>query len=76
MLNKGEYIGHLENINKEENSQPHENSDAYTTTSVTMKRMMSEQVELDTFEPPHHKLQPNIKAKLEALLKDYKSQFA
>ena len=35
MFNKGEYIDHLENINEEENSQPHENSDAYTTSSVT-----------------------------------------
>ena len=31
--------------------------------------MMSEQVEPDTFEPPCHKLKPNIKAKLAALLK-------
>ena len=75
MFNKGEYIGHLKNINEEENSQPHENSDVYTS-SVTMKRMMSEQVELDTFEPPCHKLKPNIKTKLEALLKEYNSQFA
>ena len=76
MLNKGEYIGHLENNDEEENSQLHENLDAYTTSSVTMKRMMSEQVELDAFEPPHHKLKPNIETKLEALLKNYKSQFA
>ena len=76
MFSKGEYIGHLENINEEDNSQPHDNSDAYTTNSVTTKRMMSEQVEPDTFEPPHHKLKPNIKNKLETLLKEYKSQFA
>ena len=62
MFNKGEYIGHLENINEEVNSQPHENSDTYTASSVTTKRMMSEQVELDTFEPPHHNLKPNIKS--------------
>ena len=49
MFNKGEYIGHLENIDEEENSPPHENLDAYTTSSVTMMRMMSEQVELDKF---------------------------
>ena len=75
-FNKGEYIGHLENINEEENSQPHENSDAYTTSSVTMRKMMSEQGEWETVEPPHHKLKPNIKTKLKALLKEYKSQFA
>ena len=38
--------------------------------------MMSEQVEPDTFEPPCHKLKPSIEAKLEALLKEYASQFA
>ena len=69
-FSKGEYIGHLENINEEENLQPHENSDTYTTSSVTRKRMMSKQVELDTFEPPCHKLKPSIKTKLEALLKE------
>ena len=31
---------------------------------------MSEQVEPDTFDPPHHKLYPNIETKLEALLKE------
>ena len=38
--------------------------------------MMAEQVELDTFKPPHHKLKQHIEAKLEALLKEYASQFA
>ena len=37
--------------------------------------MMSEQVEPDAFEPPCHKLKSNIKAKLEAILKEYESQF-
>ena len=38
--------------------------------------MMSEQVEPDAFESPHHKLKPTIEAKLEALLKEYTYQFA
>ena len=38
--------------------------------------MMSEQVEPNAFEPPCHKLKPNIEAKLEALLKKHASQFA
>ena len=75
-FNKGEHTGCLGNINEEKNPQPHENLDAYTTSSVSTKRMMSEQVELDTFEPPNHKLNPNIKTKIEALLKEYESQFA
>ena len=32
-------------------------------------------MEPDAFEPPHHKLKPSIEAKLEALLKEYASQF-
>ena len=63
-FNKGEYIGHLGNINEEKHSQPHENSDAYTTSSVVTKRMITEQVEPDTFEPPCQKLKPNIESKL------------
>ena len=38
--------------------------------------MMAEQVKPDTFHPPHHKLQPSIESKLDALLKEYASQFA
>ena len=37
--------------------------------------MMTEQVIPDTFKPPHHKLQQHIEVKLEALLKEYASQF-
>ena len=37
---------------------------------------MAEQVEPETFKPLHHKLKPNIEAKLEAILKEYTSQFA
>ena len=44
-------------------------------SSVTTRRMMSEQVEPDAFEPPCHKLKPNIKAKPEALVKEYETQF-
>ena len=38
--------------------------------------MMADQVQLDTFHPPYHKLRPNIESKLDALLKEYASQFA
>ena len=79
-FNKGEYVGHLEptieSIDEERNLQPHKNTDAHTTSSVIMKKMMSEQVEPETFEPPSHKLKPNIEAKLEALLKECVTQFA
>ena len=38
--------------------------------------MMSEQVQLDIFNPPHHTLKAGIKSKLDTLLKEYASQFA
>ena len=38
--------------------------------------MMAEQVEPDTFHPPCHKLKPSIESKLDALPKEYTSQFA
>ena len=38
--------------------------------------MMAEQVEPDTFKPPHHKLNQHTEAKLEALLEEYASQFS
>ena len=36
----------------------------------------NQQVEPDIFKQPHHKLKQHIEAKLEALLKEYASQFA
>ena len=38
--------------------------------------MMAEQVKLDIFDPPCHKLKTNTQNKLDKLLKEYKSQFA
>ena len=38
--------------------------------------MMADQVEPDTFKPPHCKLKQHIEVKLEALLNEYTSQFA
>ena len=67
-FNKGEYIGCLEptitdNITSD---QP----DAYSTNSVTLQKMMTEQVQPNTFNPPHHTLRPSIESKLNALLKE------
>ena len=58
------------------NTQIHNQPDAHSTNSVTLQKMMAEQVRPHTFNPLHHKLRPNIKAKLDALLKEYASQFA
>ena len=37
---------------------------------------MAEQVQPDIFDPPCHKLKPGIQSKLDALLKEYETQFA
>ena len=79
MSNMGGYVGHLEptmeNIDEEKNLHLDENPDAHTTSSVTTKKMMSEQVETDTFEPPCNKLKPNIEHRLKELLKEYATHF-
>ena len=38
--------------------------------------MMAEQVKLDTFDPLHHKLKTSTQNKLDALLEEFKTQFA
>ena len=38
--------------------------------------MMAEQVQLDIFHQPHHKLRPSTESKLDAILKEYASQLA
>ena len=50
--------------------------DTHSTNSVTFQKMMSEQVQLDIFDPPHHKQKVDITAELDTLLKEYASQFA
>ena len=71
MFNKGEYIRHLEPTIADNltNDQP----DAYSTYGVTLQKMMAEQVQLDTFNTPCHKLRPGIKSKLNTLLEEYAS---
>ena len=78
-FNKGEYTGHLEPTIEDSmtddiptQGQPNNHS----TNSVTLQKMMAEQVQLDNFHPPHHRLKPNIESKLDALLKEYTSQYA
>ena len=73
-FNKGEYIGCLEpTITDNMTSDQH---DAHSTNSITLQKMMAEQVQLDTFNPTHHTLRPSIKSKLNTLLMEYDSQFA
>ena len=48
----------------------------HSTNSVTTQRMMVEHVEPNTFHPSCHKLKSSIESKLNALLKEYATQFA
>ena len=74
-FNKGEYIGHLEPTITED-APSHHLTSPYTAHSVTLQKIMAEQVQPDVFDPPHHRLKPGIQSKLDALLKEYDSQFA
>ena len=51
-------------------------SETHSTHSVTLQKMIAEQVQPDIFDPPHHKLKPGIQSKLDTLLKEYETQFA
>ena len=48
---------------------------AHQTNSITLQKMMTEQVKPDVFNPPCHKLTSNIQNELNALLKQYELQF-
>ena len=73
-FNKGEYIGHLEPTFTDETTIAQ--SDTHLTNSVTLQKMMAQQVKLDTFDPPCHKLKTSTQNKLDVLLKEFKIQFA
>ena len=73
-FNKGEYIGCLEPTITD--SMSSDQPDTHPTKSVTPQKMMAEHVQQDTFNPYCHKLRPRILSKLNALLKEYASQFA
>ena len=72
-FHKGEYIGHLDPavmVNNTIHQQaPHQ------TNSITLKKMMSETVTPDTFNPPHHELSMSVQNDLDLLLWEYESQF-
>ena len=71
---KGEYIGCLEPTIMDNTTI--DDSETHSTHSVTLQKMMAEQVQPDIFDPPHHKLKSGIQSKLDALLKEYATQFA
>ena len=71
-FHKGEYVGHLEPIELHSTDQ----GETHQANSITLKKMMSETVMSDTFDPPRHKISTPVQNSLELLLKEYESQFA
>ena len=65
-FNKEEYVGCLELAIEEDTNHDFQHT-THSTHSVTTQCMKAEQVELDTFHPPHNKLKPSIESKLDAL---------
>ena len=78
-FNKGEYVRNLEPAiedNVIRDLLSHAQPDVHSTNSANIQKMMAEQVKPDTFDPPHHKLKDSTESKLDAVLKEYASQFA
>ena len=74
MFYKREYVGCLEPTITD--SMPSDQPETHLTNSVTLQKMMVEQVQQETSNPPCHILKPSIELKLKALLKEYASQSA
>ena len=71
-FHKDEYIGHLEPAVLDTTDQ----SEIHQTNSVTLKKIMSETVTPDPFNPPCHKLSTDVQNDLDLLIQEYESQFA
>ena len=71
-FHKGKYIGHLEPIELDSTNQ----GETHQANSVTLKKMMSESVMSDTFDPPCHEISTPVQNSLKLLLEEYESQFA
>ena len=71
-FHKGKYIGHLEPLEL----KPIDQEETNQTNSITLKKMMSETVTSDTFNPPCHEISTPIQNSLTSLLEEYDLQFA
>ena len=71
-FHKGKYIGHLELIELDSTDQ----GETHQVNSITLKKMMSETVTSDTFDPPCHEISTPVQNSLKLLLEEYESQFA
>ena len=70
-FHKGEYIRHLEPVLFDSTDQ----QETHQTNSMTLKKMMSETITPDTFNPPCHELSAAVQDNLKLLLQEYESQF-
>ena len=70
-FHKGKYIGHLKPLEL----QPMDQGEAHQANSITLKKMLSETVTSDTFNPPHHEILTPVQNSLKLLLEEYNSQF-
>ena len=73
-FHNGEYVGHLEPTVIDDTTIDQE--ETHQTNSITLQKLMAEKVTSDIFNPSCHKLPTNIQQELDALLKEYESQFA
>ena len=73
-FNKGEYIGCLEPAIMDDMTT--DDSATHSTHSITLQKMMAEQVQPEFPIHLNSQLKSGIQSKLEALLKEYKTQFA
>ena len=71
-FHKGKYIGHLEPLEL----KPIDQGDTHQANSITLKKMMSETITSDTFNPPCHDISTSVQNSLTSLLEEYDSQFA
>ena len=68
-FNKGEYVGHLEPALIDNTTI--DQSEAHSTNSITLQKMMAAQVKPDTFHPSCHKLKTSMQEKLDTLLVEF-----
>ena len=72
-FHKGEHVRHLEPAVIDDTTI--DERETHQTNSITLQKMMAEKVIPDIFNPPCHILSNNIQHDLDALLKEYESQF-
>ena len=73
-FNKGEYIGHFEPTIKDDTTI--DDLEPHSTNSISLQRIMAEQVQPNILTPLNHQLKPGIQSRLDTLLKEYETQFA